>query len=278
MVDLMNDLRESGVPINYDSDGNSVTTPRIDLAAAIQDRDDQAVEARTLPVDGTPVSGELSRTLTTDVNLYQFSAGRGQQIGFDTDTPGSNLDARIRLFDSSFNEIATNDDGTGPAPEDDSLESYLEYTFPTQGTYYVGISHFGNSSYDIVSGTGDIATNSSSALGTYTLQALTLGVEENGTISTASAISPGNDVTGRISPSVEVDMASFSTTANREVGISVNVRTGDLVAHVRVFRLSRQRVGVPDRNLRFTGCHRRIRCPNDGHVLRRYLKSCESGL
>ena len=234
MVDLMDDLRETGVPISYQSDGNTITTPRIDLAAAVQDRDDQASEALTLPVDGTSVVGELSRTLTTDVNLYQFSAARGQQIGFDTDTPGSDLDARIRLFDSSFNEIANNDDGTGPAPEDDSLESYLEYTFPTTGTYYVGISYFGNSSYDIVSGSGDVVTNSSEALGTYTLQALTLGVEEDGTISTATSITSGV-ASGRISPSVEVDMASFSATANGEVRIDVDVRTGDLIAHVRVF-------------------------------------------
>ena len=233
VTELVDDLTATGVPITYSSNGANVTTPRINLAAALADDDDTIANANVLTLN-SPTSGEILRGITSDVDLYAFSAARGQQIGFDTDTFGSNLDTRIRIFDSQGQQLAQNDDGIGPNPEDDGLESYLEYTFPAQGTYYVGISEFRNSSYDVNTGNGDSNTDFAT-VGAYTLEARSLGVEGNGTLSTATSVSLGDNLNGRIDPSVEVDMVRFTATANQEVQAIVDVQNGGLISHVRVF-------------------------------------------
>jgi hypothetical protein len=41
-------------------------------------------------------------------------------------------------------QLASNDNAVGPAAEFTELESYLEFTFDTPGTYYLGVSAQGN--------------------------------------------------------------------------------------------------------------------------------------
>ena len=53
----------------------------------------------------------------------------------------STLDSYLRVFDSRGRQQAANDDSSG------SLDSYLTFTPRTAGTYYVGISGYGNSAY-----------------------------------------------------------------------------------------------------------------------------------
>jgi anthraniloyl-CoA monooxygenase len=55
----------------------------------------------------------------------------------------------VRVFNPSGTQVAFNDDAAG------SLDSFVTYTVPTSGTYYVGISSYGNSSYSATTaGTG----------------------------------------------------------------------------------------------------------------------------
>ena len=61
-------------------------------------------------------------------------------------------------------ELAANDDKAGPG-ESGGGNSYVEYTFVSGGTYYVGISGSGNTSYNAIAGTGDMSGSS----GSYTL-------------------------------------------------------------------------------------------------------------
>ena len=52
------------------------------------------------------------------------------------------LDSYLRVFDRSGRLVASNDDHGG------SLDSYVSVTLPTAGTYYVGVSGWGNAAYN----------------------------------------------------------------------------------------------------------------------------------
>jgi Ca2+-binding RTX toxin-like protein len=112
---------------------------------------------------------------TEDVDMYSFELASGDtvRIDIDADQLGSTLDAILRVFDAQGNQLAQSDDDGAP---DElfvaGLDSYLEFTAETAGTYYVGVSSFpngefsfNNNPYDpLVAGSG---TGRSS--GTYTL-------------------------------------------------------------------------------------------------------------
>ncbi|UKP00603.1 Ig-like domain-containing protein [Nostoc sp. UHCC 0870] len=112
---------------------------------------------------------------TEDVDMYSFELAAGDTVRIDTDAEqlGSTLDSVLRVFDAEGNQLAQSDDDGAP----DELfvagvDSYLEFTAETAGTYYVGVSSFpngefsfNNNPYDpLVAGSG---TGRSS--GTYTL-------------------------------------------------------------------------------------------------------------
>jgi len=81
-----------------------------------------------------------------DVDLYRVRLAAGQRLVIDIDarslSGSSTLDSYLRVFDSRGRQQAANDD----APE--SLDSYLAFTARTAGTYYVGVSGYGNSAYN----------------------------------------------------------------------------------------------------------------------------------
>jgi subtilisin family serine protease len=80
-----------------------------------------------------------------DVDLYRVVLQAGQSLTIDVDarslSSSSTLDSYVRLFDSRGRELARNDDANG------SLDSLLSVVTRTGGTYYVGISGYGNSAY-----------------------------------------------------------------------------------------------------------------------------------
>jgi hypothetical protein len=83
---------------------------------------------------------------TRDVDLYRVRLAAGQRLVIDVDarslSGSSTLDSYLRVFDSRGGQVAANDDAAG------SLDSYLAFTARTTGTYYVGISGYGNSAYN----------------------------------------------------------------------------------------------------------------------------------
>jgi len=125
------------------------------LAAAVleTDPDDQISEA--LPVSlGERVEGTIADG--ADVNMVSFTVADSDDLAFDirvavSDLDAPVLDAVIRLFDTAGNELAANDNHNG------ALEPFLEYTFTTGGTYYLGVSAAGNINYDPVTGESDSA-------------------------------------------------------------------------------------------------------------------------
>jgi subtilisin family serine protease len=80
-----------------------------------------------------------------DVDLFRVVLRAGQSLTIDVDarslaTP-STLDSFVRIFDSRGRELARNDDANG------SLDSYLSVVSRSGGTFYVGLSGYGNSGY-----------------------------------------------------------------------------------------------------------------------------------
>jgi hypothetical protein len=109
----------------------------IDTATAV------VFEARQAVIAGMIGDGAYGRS---DVDLFAVELVAGTTIEIDVDARTladfSALDSYLRFFDADGNQLASNDDAFG------QLDSYLRYTVQTTGTYYVGISSYGNSSYD----------------------------------------------------------------------------------------------------------------------------------
>ncbi|MFM9024864.1 MAG: DVUA0089 family protein [Planctomycetaceae bacterium] len=82
---------------------------------------------------------------SADVDLFAVQVAAGAQLTVDINarslSPASTLDSFVRLFDTGGRQLASNDDAGG------SFDSLLTFTPTTAGTYYVGISSYGNSSY-----------------------------------------------------------------------------------------------------------------------------------
>jgi hypothetical protein len=103
-----------------------------------------------------------------DVDLYEFhfTAGTRLQIGVDAARSGSPLNSRLRLFNFSGTQLATNSIGfpPGQAPSNDP---YIEFQIPETGTYYIGVSSSNNTGYNPrQAGSG----SAGSTLGFYQLQ------------------------------------------------------------------------------------------------------------
>lgn len=130
-------------------DGPNATTP-----TPTGDTDDQTREARAIAI-GATVSDSVGTS--TDVDLYKFTAAAGQRLAFDVDrASGSSLNSFIRVFNSAGSRITSNDNRAAPG-EILGTDSYLEYTFTTAGTYYVGVSGSPNASYNANTGANDVA-------------------------------------------------------------------------------------------------------------------------
>jgi hypothetical protein len=92
-----------------------------------------------------------------DVDIYAFTAGAGQRLGFDVDAlaPTSGLDTYVRLFPMQGNVVvsgsllASNDDGRAPG-ESPSVNgaSYLAHTFAAPGRYALVVTHAANAGAD----------------------------------------------------------------------------------------------------------------------------------
>ena len=91
-----------------------------------------------------------------DINMYQFNVSQAGTVSLETraqrlPTP-SLLDTVLTVFDSNGNKIAENDNYYG---SDSMLQLDLQ-----PGTYYVGVTSVGNTSYNpLVPGSGSGGTS-----------------------------------------------------------------------------------------------------------------------
>ncbi|MEM9275630.1 MAG: pre-peptidase C-terminal domain-containing protein [Cyanobacteria bacterium P01_F01_bin.143] len=107
------------------------------------------------------ISGELAQQRTPavdrteDVDMYSVELEAGDVLRLDTDARALqpsplSPDTVLRIFDAEGNDLAQSDDDFAPdelfAPG--RQDSYIEFTAETAGTYYVGVSSFGNGFFD----------------------------------------------------------------------------------------------------------------------------------
>jgi hypothetical protein len=73
--------------------------------------------------------------------------------------------------------MAANDNGAALDETRLGIDAYLQYTFTTGGTYYLGVSNANNSQYNALTGQGDSAGGINS-IGSYTLTVAEISTDE----------------------------------------------------------------------------------------------------
>jgi hypothetical protein len=230
---------------------NGATQPSYSMAidgpgtTAGGDADDQTTEARSLALTGS-ITDSISSG--TDVDLYKVTVAAGQRLRIDVDrTSGSALDSYLRVFNASGSSIKSNNDANAPGETATTpKESYLDYTFATAGTYYVGVSGNPNTAYSATAGTGDVAGST----GGYALRltaVATAPADPDDQTSEARSISIGGSVTDSIGIPTDVDLFKFTVTAGKRIGFDVDPTSGStLDSFVRVFNSGGSRIASND--------------------------------
>ncbi|NJR60794.1 MAG: peptidase [Cyanobacteria bacterium CRU_2_1] len=139
-VNEPNDTIEKAVNTNLSTTNNKTSfTSTLDFSFR---NSYENADGSTLYIDGSE-----------DVDFYKVTLKAGDRIYIDTDSnqfeEGRKVDTWLRVFDRTGTALASNDDG--PAPDEvfnARFESYIEFTAPTDGDYYVGVSLYGNGQYD----------------------------------------------------------------------------------------------------------------------------------
>ncbi|MEQ8970575.1 MAG: pre-peptidase C-terminal domain-containing protein [Coleofasciculus sp. C1-SOL-03] len=82
----------------------------------------------------------------SDVDFYKVELSRGERITVDIDaeTVGSELDAKLRLFDFRGREVAESESDLAPRETGFSDDPYIDFTAFEAGTYYIGVSSEGS--------------------------------------------------------------------------------------------------------------------------------------
>ena len=119
-------------------------------AAGLVDAGDTIATAAVVGITSGALrlSGQVGDGLdgSRDVDLYRVTLAAGQTLVIDIDAQSlsgsSTLDSYLRVFNAAGRQLASNDDAAG------SLDSYLSVRATIAGTYYVGVSGYGNSSYN----------------------------------------------------------------------------------------------------------------------------------
>ena len=166
-----------------------------------EDGDNTLAEAIAFNPDFNGSMPTISNSIESsgDVDLYVVELDLGSTVSFDVDTDGeTELDTYLRIFDAEGNELRNNDDGVAPE-EQFGLDSYQEFTATATGTYYVGVSSYGNFDYDVLEGSNNFTEDEGATTGDYELTVdvieLVNGIE-------------GTSADERLSGTVEIDAIS----------------------------------------------------------------------
>ena len=230
---------------------NATGNYQLTVTALPVDPDDQISEAVVLgQISATPVSRTGRIDPDVDVDMYSFTVAAGLIVDFDIDTPqngAGGLGSYLRIFSSTGQQLASNDDGVAPGESTLGFDAYLRFTFTAAGTYYVGVSNNTNKTYSATVDTGDVAGGLNS-IGDYTLTVQTPATSTAdaddatneavplGAISTTPSVSNSD-----ISVDTDVDMFSFTVTSGLVVDFDIdtpNNGTGGLQSYLRLFNAS----------------------------------------
>ena len=91
-----------------------------------------------------------------DVDFFSFEAHEGDVIAIDIDAEsiGSELDSLLGIFDSDRDLLHFSDDDTAPG-EPESLDSFIEFTAPADGTYSIAVQACCDLDFEGGSGSGE---------------------------------------------------------------------------------------------------------------------------
>ncbi len=180
------------------------------LDADTDDQISEAIDMGTIAPKRKIANGELDSV--QDVDMYKFTITSGRDVSFDIDSTTTALsppltDSYVRVFDASGTELVANDDGRG-AGEGWTYESFAQYTFPSAGTYYVGVSGYGNTGYNPTTGAGDV----NGATGKYALTVENMAIDTDDQFTEAISLGPLTQPRSYgtfIGDGADVDMFSF---------------------------------------------------------------------
>ncbi len=161
-----------------------------------QANDTGLTAANPVTLSGTIGDGSAG---SRDVDMYAVQVNEAMVLRADIDAAvsGSSLNSVLRVFDANGNELTFNVDMDG-------TDSFIEFRLPGAGTYYVGVSGFGNFSYSPTTMNRGVAGST----GEYLLW-LSLATPDN------SGASIGPDSFGYTARTAEFgfeDISSFGTT------------------------------------------------------------------
>ncbi|MEM6716763.1 MAG: DVUA0089 family protein, partial [Cyanobacteria bacterium P01_C01_bin.147] len=151
IVDTADQIPAPGISEGrFDSLGDTIAEAEATGLSA--DNNQVTVEAA---INGNFFNSSRTRTDNTeDVDMYSVDLAAGDVLRLDIDarinrSSDEAPDTILRLFDADGNQLAQSDDNFAP----DELfaqgrqDSYLEFTAETAGTYFVGVSSFGNGEF-----------------------------------------------------------------------------------------------------------------------------------
>ena len=162
--------RNNFTPSTGFSRGNYALNLNISRVIADTDADNTFTEAIAFNPNFSQEPATITNSIESpnDVDLYVLDLNLGNIVGFDLDTKSdTELDTFIKVFDGEGKVLKTNDDGIAPE-EEFSLDAYTKFTAPATGTYFVGVSSYGNFDYDPIEGSNNFSQGGSTT-GEYDL-------------------------------------------------------------------------------------------------------------
>lgn len=224
---------------------NSLNFELLEDRRMMADFDDSISEAFLLgAITTTPSSVSASISPDIDVNMVGFDVTAGQVIDFDLDTPNNGpggLGTYIRLFDAQGNQLGWNNDGIASGEDILGFDSYMRYTFPISGTFYLATSNYNNINYNPITGDGDTAGGLYST-GSYVLIVKALPIDLDDSISEATSLgmvtSTVRSVDTSLVTDIDVNMVSFAVAAGQVVDFDIDTSLngpGGLGTYIRLF-------------------------------------------
>jgi hypothetical protein len=224
------------------------------LMAGLDDNDQkqEAVELGRLETSLSRSGFRISKN--TDVDLFRFEATKEvnnerEWVEIDIDSPkGSKLDAYVRIFNFLGEELSGTGHNSGLGlgeikaaqnPNDPCLLVQL----PRNNTYYIGVSAFPNTQYDIVNGGGDKGSTTD-VTGEYSIKVTRRGPDLNDQISEAVYLGAmtrersGSGQLGSVGQShKDVDMFRFIVNDGQTIKFDLDRNDGrlNLDSYLRIF-------------------------------------------
>lgn len=210
------------------------------------DADDQTTEVASLGQLVSELKAKSSTIeLPMDVDLFKFSAAKGQVIGVDVDAAtGSSLDSYLRIFAADGTEIGTGNDNAAGPEEQLGNDSYLTFTAPEAGDFFVGVSNSANTAYSALTGAGDTGTGTK---GGYAVVLTYLDSDDQ--LAEAKALAATIDeqtTSGSITQLADVNIYSFTAEAKQKIAFDVDHSGASWNSQLRVFGSNGSQVASND--------------------------------